>query len=142
MNLSQPFAIISAELSDATAFGQRAATAELLGTLRALPYAFKSVVGVYKGTPEIAFLVVLPDNADGQRDALATLLRTARHHGQESILAVDRDRSARLIFPSYAPGDSAAYTEEAIGAWREVPTAEGLIASTFDPHTGKVYVAQ
>jgi len=134
MNLQTPFVILSAERADASAFGNRTATAELCATLRAMPYAFKSVVGVYKGTPEIAFLVVLPDSADGQRDARAQLLRLARHLGQESLLDVAADRSARLIFTSHG-------TEEAIGTWREVPTAEGLDASTFDPHTGKVYAA-
>jgi len=141
MNLQTPFVILSAERSDASEFGNRVATAELCATLRAMPYAFKSVVGVYKGTPEMAFLVVLPDSADGQRDARAQLLRLARHLGQESILDVAADRSARLLFPDWEPGRNPEYREEAIGSWREVPTAEGLDASTFDPHTGKVYAA-
>lgn len=139
---NRAIAIISAERDDLSEFGKRCATAELCAELRALPYGFKSVVGTYKGVSEIAFVIVLPDNVEGQDAAVSSVLRLARQHKQESVLRVHRDGAAELLFPGSNHAEVASITP--VGQWREITREQAarLAASTFDPHTSKYYAAR
>ena len=94
MNTVQQVVIMSAELSSLTA-GENSRRTELLNDMiTELRLPFKPAKGVYKGTSESSFVVVVNDQAD-----IGTLAGFAfKSFGQESILHQDSNQLARLIF--------------------------------------------
>jgi len=91
-------------------------------------YPFKSLEGCYKGLTEKSFLICDISEAEA--------LRLAIHYGQESILYLDADRSAFLIF---ADGSET----QALGEFKSVPRAlaKNHDSWTVDPaNPNEIYI--
>ena len=93
----KPFVIISAERSINTAEENKKNHLDLWLQLKGEGFSIKEVEGVYKGTVEKSILVVL--NQRWLAVELATFKNYAAIFNQESILFVDEERNASLIFP-------------------------------------------
>lgn len=89
---------------------------------------FKSLLGCYKGTCEESFLVA--DNSKNR----AFVLGIARRHNQQSILIVDADRYAELLYLNLN-------TSQPIGKFVAVSKSHALQQDnwTFDPETENFY---
>lgn len=91
MNIVQQVVILSAELSGQDNNRRTALLNDMLAELR-LP--FKTAIGVYNGSKENSFVVVVNSQAD--IDVLKGF--AFKSFGQESILHQDANQEARLIF--------------------------------------------
>ena len=91
------FYIISAERFNLSVEDNNARTLGLVKDMLRLGLGFTAVKGVYKGTAEQSFIVFTHGMPDGWITA------TMRGLDQESILAVDQDNDASLV---YADGDT------------------------------------
>lgn len=85
--------ILSGELSNQTKLENQSRTADLYKSLRSLNIPFKTVVGVYKGVKEESFVTTPRDASE-----FSTVLSLASHFDQESVLHLDSNRRAKLIF--------------------------------------------
>ena len=94
---------------------------KLATTLGEMGFGFKHVQGMYKGSREASFLVVIHGP-----DELSAILNLGFDFGQESILYADQDRNAKLI---YCDG----HDTEPLGVLQRVESVEGLDAWTHDP---------
>ena len=93
----KPFVIISAERFTNTIEENEKNHNELLTQLKKDKFSIKEVEGVYQGTVEKSILVIL--NQRWLAVELATFKNYAAIFDQESILFVDEERNASLIFP-------------------------------------------
>jgi len=93
----KPFVIISAERFTNTIEENEKNHNELLTQLKKDKFSIKEVEGVYQGTVEKSILVIL--NQRWLAVELATFKNYAAIFNQESILFVDEERNASLIFP-------------------------------------------
>ena len=91
------FYIISAERFNKSVEDNNARTFGLVKEMLRLGLSFTAVKGVYKGTAEQSFIVDSLGMPDGW------IMATMRGLNQESILAVDQDNDASLV---YADGDT------------------------------------
>lgn len=96
------------------------------------------ILGKYAGTAERSFVVFLDD--DPGEAGYSYLVKLARRYGQESILHVDANYRAELVYVGTAeqPAERRVY----IGKWQEVPLAfarESLPA--YSEVNGKAYAA-
>lgn len=95
-----------------------------------------AVEGCYKGTKERAWLVFLDDDPQGAK--FDHLVKLARRYGQESILHVDGNRLARLV---YVGNDSDRRTwEEDIGKWTQVAYEYARVCDAYSVILGRAYV--
>ena len=126
----QPFYIISA--CTGNPFTDSVQTAALERDLLKSGFEFKKVKGVYKGVSEDSFLVSVVDTPLEE----AALKILARDFNQESILYVDGNRNATLIFVDFN-NESKQLLK---GKFQAVPdhVAKQLENTTFD---GKDYYA-
>jgi hypothetical protein len=92
MNTFQPVAFLSAERSNLDRYENQDRTARLRNRLLQLGLGFEGVTGVYKGTKEVAFMVVTSDF-----DAMRKL---AAEFEQEAIMTSDANRMSTLHFAS------------------------------------------
>jgi hypothetical protein len=90
MNTMLPVVLISAELSSADRYMNQDRTSRLRSRLIELGLPFDGVTGVYKGTKEVAFLVVTSD--------VEQMQKLAREFSQEAILSSDANRMSTLHF--------------------------------------------
>ncbi len=100
-------------------------------------FQYKKVYGVYKGEHERSYVIpVDPDEGAWDVGALRSIAYCAN---QESILVVHGDGSAFLHYTS----DQRYGEVEYLGQWRDVPesVAKGSDCYTYDPQTGKYYLA-
>lgn len=98
---------------------------------------FKAVDGSYKGSKESAYLVPLgPLNGF---DTLIKVHRLAKEFNQESILEVDVNRNAQLIYM-----DAKFQVPTKLGKFQNVSKFEAIAsdAYTFDPSTNYYYIAK
>lgn len=93
----KPFVIISAERSTNTIKENKKNHLDLWLQLKRDGFSIKEVKGVYKGTVEKSIIVIL--NQRWLAVELATFKNYAAIFDQESILFVDEERNASLIFP-------------------------------------------
>jgi hypothetical protein len=94
MNISRQVVILSAELKTETTEANKRRTNNLESCLVDMRLPFKRGTGVYKGTEEVSFVVVVNDELDIQ-----TVKDFAfKSFGQESILHVDSNQEAVLVF--------------------------------------------
>ena len=93
----KPFVIISAERFTNTIEENEKNHNELLTQLKKDKFSIKEVEDVYQGTVEKSILVIL--NQRWLAVELATFKNYAAIFNQESILFVDEERNASLIFP-------------------------------------------
>ena len=115
MNIHTPFYILSAERSNISQEFNAARTRQLAEQLTARGLDFAPVTGSYQGATESLFIVL--DDADAHGDTLAQL---ARRYGQESILAVDANRNAELIYINQGIGGNDTLRAEPIGRWAAI----------------------
>ena len=73
--------------------GSKDVSAEIRKSLKSLDFAFKEVDGVYKGDKENTF--VIPYLTTNE---LLSLIALGKHFSQESLLLLDKDRNASLLF--------------------------------------------
>ena len=99
MNTVQQVVILSAELSKLSSVENDRRTVLLNDMIAELKLSFKPAKGVYKGSSESSFVVIVNDQAD--IDTLANFAFIS--FGQESVLHQDSNQLARLI---YADGNT------------------------------------
>jgi hypothetical protein len=87
------FVILSAERGSNNPMQNSVFTDELESILKSNGYAYKKVEGRYKNQKEESFVVIL-----NRSDSLTQLIRLASKFDQESILLVNSDRKAELIY--------------------------------------------
>lgn len=94
MNISRQVVILSAETGNATFEGNRQRTENLEACLNDLNLTFKRGTGVYKGTQETSFVVIVNNETDIQ------VLKdfAFKSFAQDSILHVDSNQEAVLIY--------------------------------------------
>lgn len=126
-----PFAIISAERGDVGVLDNLARTEELAGVLRASPYPFKRVRGVYRGTGEASFVVVLSQHVG---DDLDWLRARAREFQQESILFVD---GGKAFLEFLADGSS-----EELGTWQQATPEYAMAQDDYTTDGERFYVVR
>lgn len=130
MNLSPAFYIISAareSLNDAEIASR---TATLLEQVHGIGYAAALCKGHYGGVDEPCILVI--DEEPGNLDCFTDMLRLARIYRQESVLAVDCNRAARLLFTDYSG-------PEALGLFVNVSQEEAKSAGDYTERDGRFY---
>ena len=91
------FYIISAERFNLSVEDNKARTFDLVKEMLRLGLSFTAVKGVYKGTAEQSFIVFTHDMPEGW------IMATMRRLDQESILVVEQDKGASLV---YADGNT------------------------------------
>jgi hypothetical protein len=96
LEVKKPFVIISAERFTNTIEENEKKHNELMTQLKKDKFSIKEVEGVYQGTVEKSILVIL--NKRWLAVELATFKNYAAIFNQESILFVDEERNASLIF--------------------------------------------
>ena len=97
LEVKKPFVIISAENANESKEVNAKKHNELMAQLKRDKFSIKEVEGVYHGTKEKSILVVL--NQKWLAVELATFKNYAAIFNQESILFVDGERNASLLFP-------------------------------------------
>lgn len=105
----------------------RASNEQLVNQLTAKNFAFKEVLGRYKGMEETSFVVKV-DTEAGMRKVLGI----ATEFNQTNIMYVKEDDTAYLVYCA----DGEAYN---VGKFQEVEVdaVSELEGSTYDPTTGK-----
>ena len=96
LEVKKPFVIISAERFTNTIEENEKNHNELMAQLKKDKFSIKEVEGVYQGTVEKSIIVIL--NKRWLAVELATFKNYAAIFNQESILFVDEERDASLIF--------------------------------------------
>lgn len=94
MNMVQQVVILSAELSGLPSISNDRRTTLLNDMIAELKLSFKPAKGVYKGSSEKSFVVIVNDQAD--IDTLANFAFIS--FGQESVLHQDSNQLARLVY--------------------------------------------
>jgi hypothetical protein len=133
MNTQVPFYIVSAELAELDETCNNARSATLAAQLRKLGYAIADVTGCYKGRTERAFLVL--DDRPNLEWCHADVLRLARTYCQESILAVDANRRARLIWCKTG-------FFESIGNWKGASESNAKARDAWTARAGHYYIVE
>jgi len=119
--IKKSFVIISAERFSKTIEENKKSHLELMTQLKKDKFSIKEVEGVYHGTSEKSILVIL--NKKWLFTDLGYLKNYAAIFDQESILFVDEDRNATLIFMKQP------WLEEKLGKFIAVP--EGIATTMF-----------
>lgn len=82
---------------------------------------YQRALGSYEGTTEVAYIVLNANEGDADK-----LLPLARRYGQESVLSVDFNRFATLLFLNPGNGGPDVKNYKGIGFWRELTDEEPL----------------
>ena len=124
--IKKSFVIISAERFDKTVEENKKSHLELMTQLKKDKFEIKEVDGVYHGTSEKSILVIL--NKKWLYTDLGYLKNYASIFDQESILFVDGDRNATLLFMKKP------WLEEKLGKFIAVPKgiATQMSSYTYD----------
>ena len=129
MNTEKQFYIISAERANEMDRENQWNTESLRHQLKRRSLPHKQVLGCYAGSHEVSFVVVTGDER--------AILELTNKHEQESVLHVDANRQASLI---YCDDER----RESLGKFRTVPASTvdpKTDAYTIDPLTGHTWVA-
>jgi hypothetical protein len=135
MRTNIPFVVISAERGEYTPAVNQWRTESLASQLEARDLRTIPMDGVYQGKAERSFLVFLPPEHAAY--TLTMLRQLGRRWGQESILHVDANRGAELLYmDERTPID--------LGQWQTVSAAEAANADgyTYSPDTDSYYLAR
>lgn len=135
MNIQTPFTILSASRSELTAELNAERSDLLERQLAARDLSFKRVEGSYKGEREISFLVLTPDDR-----AESLVLRLARRYGQESVLHVDANRYAALLFLHPDVGGPDVSSVSGVGFWRSAAQAEAESLEAYTRDGADYYI--
>lgn len=133
MNLSPAFFIISAardNLDDSEIAGR---TDTLLRQLQGVGYASAPCKGLFGGRKEPCVIVI--DENPGTPDCAADVMRLARVYRQDSVLAVDCNRAARLLFCD-------ARVPLSLGVFISVSQGEAEAAGDYTERDGRFYICE
>lgn len=119
-------AIVSAERAEHDVDVNAARTEWLRDRLETSDLSALPAEGMYAGAAEKSFLVAVPRDAE-----LAVIMELARVASQESVLVLDEDRQARLVFLDGRP-------DVPLGIMREVSRARAIGAGAYT-RVGEVY---
>lgn len=134
-NTFPAFTILSAELSIYTGEVNATRTEQLRGQLEARDLDFVSAWGAYDGTNESNFIVL---SDDGSRE-FELVLSLARRYGQQSVLHVDANRGATLV---YVNTDLNRPVQRVpLGRFKQVSEHDAKRASGFTEVDGRYYTA-
>jgi hypothetical protein len=117
MNIKKRIVILSAELKELTSLQNEYRTSSLKNALETKGYNFVQALGTYKGSLEKSFVV------DASEDVLKPLQALAGFFRQESILVVNEDQKAILM---YSNGQN-----EKLGQMTQVNSITGLDSWTL-----------
>ena len=131
MNTYTPFFILSAEVKFDSDAETKQRTKMLSRQLRNLGYAVAECRGSYDGEEETSILVI--DETPGVPGCLNDVLRLAELYSQRSILAVDANRRAALVFTKDTERKSLGWFQ---GCPKEI--ARGM--SCWTERAGRYYV--
>lgn len=129
-----PFVVFSVDKADLPAEINRERQTMVEAQLAARGLRFKKVQGVYKGARETAYIVTL--HAQGLEDTILTL---ARRYGQESVLQVDFNRFAMLLFLNPGNGGPNVKDFKGVGYWREITADDAANEDNFTQDGDKYY---
>lgn len=135
MRTNIPFVVISAERVEYDPPVNEWRTASLEHQLQARDLHYAPVDGVYQGKHERSFIVFLPP--DHAAYTLTMLRQLGKRWGQESILHVDANRGAELL---YLDGRDPIE----LGTWQTVTAADAANADgyTYSPDADAYYLAR
>ena len=133
MNTETPFFILSAETDIHTTNENAYRTGMLNRQLRAAGLATAKCRGVYKGRAEKSILVI--DETPNVDDCFNIVLRLAATYAQETVLAVDANRNANLVFTDESRGS------QWIGRFITV-TEDVAKAGDYTERAGRYYVCR
>lgn len=121
MNTQTPFVVISADRATYSAELNAQRRDMFEHQLAARELDFKRVQGVWKGIPEVSYIVLIPEPGDEHN-----ALRLARRYGQESALYVDANRHATLLALNAEDGGPDIKEQVGLGQWSPVSKAYAL----------------
>lgn len=101
--------------------------------LEARSLSFKKVLGVYNGDRETSYIVLNANEGDADK-----ILPLARRYGQESVLSVDFNRFATLLFLHPGNGGPDVKDYRGVGFWRELDDNE-ILPLSYTQDGNKVY---
>ena len=130
MNTEIPLYIFSAASTACGNAENKARHKMLRGQLRGYGLAIAECDGQYNGVNERSILVI--DEKPVSLSTRGTVMRLARAWGQESILEVDANRSARLVFTN---GNSA----ESLGKFAAVTSQYAKHANAWTRRNNQYY---
>lgn len=130
MNTFTPFYIVSGALPGLEDRENAARCETVQRWLESDGYATAVVRGCYQGAIEPAILVI-----DDRDDCRAAVLRVARQYAQDSILAVDANRAARLVYCETGE-------RESLGQWQCVTEFEAKKRDAWTSRAGFYYIAE
>lgn len=119
MNTQTPFMIMSADRAEYGADINAERRKLLVRQFEARGLSFKEVEGSYNGTKETSY--VIPVHSSGDESLVLTL---ARRYGQESVLSVDANRFATLLYLHSDMGGPDVKAVEPVGHWRALDASE------------------
>ncbi len=125
-----PFVILSAYRPNYTAEANEERHASALAHLER--YGAIAAMGCYKGTREQSIIVPFQVAVDVPYDMA---MRVARRYGQESVLRVERDARAYLV---YDP--SRTEREEFLGTWTEYDAPQARTYGAWTELAGQFFV--
>ena len=133
MNLSTPFYILSASHEHFNV-NDNVYRSNLLGrTLRAQGFATAVCEGAYKGVPERSILVI--DERPNTDECYNAVIRLANVYNQESVLTVDANRNAHLVFCDGRP-------PVRLGIFTCVSEEEAKAQDAYTSRAGRYYVCK
>jgi len=142
MNTHTPFVIFTSDRAELQPVENDARRALLEKQLHARGLSFKAVDGVYKGTTEKAFLVLLDDARHED-----VCLELARRNQQESVLYVDANRVATLLYLR-APSNvtpirgTDILRAEPVGFWHKATVQDLPLPDSYTRDGSDVYVTR
>ena len=131
MNISDPFYILSAARDTLDAHEIKARTETLVHQVRGQGYGAALCEGRYGDVDEPSVVVV--DETPGTDKCLKIVMRLARVYQQESILAVDVNGAARLLFLDGSK-------PLGIGKFTCVSENEAKRAAAYTKRNGRYYI--
>ena len=132
MNTEIPFFILSAETDIHNVNENAYRTGMLARQLRKAGLATAVCQGVYKGRAEKSILVI--DETPHVDDCFNIVLRLAATYAQETVLAVDANRNANLVFTDGERGS------QWIGRFISVTEKVAKAAGDYTERAGRYYV--
>lgn len=132
MNTETPFFIFSAETDIHSTNENAYRTGMLNRQLRKLGFAVAKCRGVCKGRAEASVLVI--DETPHNDDCFNAVLRLARTYAQKTVLAVDANRNANLVYTDETRGS------EWIGRFIPVTKEVAEAQDSYTERVGRYYV--
>lgn len=137
MNIETPFIVLSSDRAQYHEELNAARRDTFEHQLRARGLDFKRVIGAYKGASEVSYIVLVPTTGDEQN-----AVRLARRYGQESVLLVDANRYASLIYLNEGEGGISIKEIKGIGFWRETTESDATAGDAYTRDGDRYYTTR